>query len=180
MNWRHQKENFISQVLMKLFFFWRCQFINQTSQSRNVHNYLYICSKVNKTRYRHTFKSLDDQRLAADISSNPTLTSQRKKKNWLVTFSASKTKLITFYHHWSNSRTTASHNERMSPSEGIVPLREYWASNLHMISSGTLILLKMQVKWSAPCTTWVSPWLLMLSSTFLRTRTGRKWNTVAT
>lgn len=38
--------------------------------------------------------------------------------------------------------------------------------------------LKMQIKWSAPCTAPISTWFLMLSSNFIRATADQKWSTV--
>lgn len=111
--------------------------------------------------YGCTSKSFANQRLAADLSSDLTLTSQWGK-NWLV----------TFHLHRSDSELSPVLMNRWPP-------RGYWAS--HPTSSEIPIydpLLKMQVKWSAPCSTPVSTWLLMRCSTFIGARSGKKLSTV--
>ena len=50
------------------------------------------------TVYGHTSKPYDDQTLAADLSSDLDRTDQWGNE-WLVTFNASKTKLLSFHHH---------------------------------------------------------------------------------
>lgn len=54
------------------------------------------------TVYGCTAKTLDDQSLAADLSSDLDLTAQWGK-NLLVTFNVSKIKLVTFHHHQSGA-----------------------------------------------------------------------------
>lgn len=51
--------------------------------------------------FRWTFKYMGDQSLAADFSSCITLTG----KDCLVSFNTSKTKLVTFRHHWTDPKT---------------------------------------------------------------------------
>lgn len=48
--------------------------------------------------YRSTTKNLDDQNLTADLSSDLARIAQWRR-NWLVAFNNSKTKLETFHHH---------------------------------------------------------------------------------
>lgn len=48
---------------------------------------------------RSTSKILDDHTQVADPSTDPALTTQWGEKTFLVTFSSTKTNLMTFYHH---------------------------------------------------------------------------------
>lgn len=78
-----------------------------------------------------------------------------QKQNWLLSLTIDQT--LNYCQSWWMDIS----------SRGICALREYWASKSHPISSGTRIydpLLKMQVKWLAPCIALVSIWILMLSS----------------
>lgn len=98
------------------------------------------------TIYECTSKSLDDQRVAVDLSSDRAPTSQWVK-NWLVTFDDSKIKLVTF--HPIGPGTTTSHNERISRA-----ISDHWASNATHTLSGTDIYelsLKIHEKWTGLC-----------------------------
>lgn len=94
---------------------------------------------------------------------NGWLHSMNRKPNLLYSINADQT---LNYHH----------DERMSSWGGSVP----WQNT--RLSSRTIICdpsTKWQIKWSTPCTTSISTWLLMLTSTFTRVRVPRKWSTVA-
>lgn len=79
------------------------------------------------------------------------------------------------------TRITLRDDECMA-SEKHRALRDYWASNTHLASSGSRTydtLLMMQVKCSASCNTIVSARLHRLFTTFAGNKPGPKYNIVA-
>lgn len=72
-------------------------------------------------------------------------------KNCLITFNASKPKLVTFHHYLTEPEFSPIAINGCLLSEAPCHERLYWDLNLTQISSRTS--LKMLKKWSVPCTT---------------------------
>lgn len=80
-------------------------------------------------------------------------------------------------------RTFTNHDEQMFSQGGPVPwVPAYWDLSSTQTSSGICKYdpsLRRLWKWLVPCTALASTSLLLLSSTFTRASSGRKWSTAA-
>lgn len=138
-----------------------------------------------ETMDRKMWRAINAQSLTDDLSSDQTVAAQWGT-NWLLAFNALKIKLMTFYHHQSDPELSPTVTNRCSLREGSWVLSTYWDYNSTQTSSGICtydsslkVLGRWLVPWTAPASTSLLLFLLLLSSTFTRARSGRKWSTAA-